>query len=303
VVLNPLDFEEFLWAKEKTLLFDNVKNLYLNHKMIDEEIHISLMKEFRLYMLIGGMPGVVSTYLTTNNYVLVEEAKQNILNLYRADLGKASAIIREKTSLIFESIPAQLSKPNKKFLFTEVSSNAKTRYFDSSFRYLEQAKMINVCNSTNFPTLDLKSNIDYSKKKIYFLDTGLLITLAFQNNLIIDTDTFKSILLDKIHINEGMFFENIIAQQLVANNHNLVYYYSKEEINSKKYVEVDFLIQQGRKISLVEGKSSNYKDHSSLDKVLSKFSNLLEPSYIVYSNNIRYDAKITYLPVYLVSLL
>lgn len=303
ITLNPMDFEEFLWAINKDVIFNNIRQYFINKMPLGEAIHRTILKDFRLYMLIGGMPGVVKEYICTNDYEKVEQIKKSILELYRNDISKANGKIIEKVKLIFESIPAQLSKINKKFQFSAVSPDTTNRYFDTAFKWLEQSKMINISKATNLPTLDLKSNIDYSKKKIYFLDTGLLITLALENKELVDKDIFKSILLDKLHINEGMFFENIVAQQLVASNNSLVYYYGNAIKGSKKYHNTDFIIQNNKKLSLLEIKSSSYKNYPSLDAIKNKFSKLLGDSYIIYTKDFKKELNTIYLPVYMVGLL
>jgi hypothetical protein len=302
VTLNPMDFEEFLWAYKNTNVYENIRIYFNERKKLGEEVNLAILKDFRLYMLIGGMPGVVETFLETNSFEKVEKEKQAILELYRTVIETANPAIVEKVKLIFESIPTQLSRPNKKFKFTDVLSDTSKRYFDTSIKWLEKSKMINISNATSLSNIDLGFTIDQSKKKIYFLDTGLLVTLALQNN-VVDSDVFKSLLLDSLHINEGMLLENVIAQQLVANGKSLLYYYAKSIKESKTYYEVDFIVRINKKLSLLEIKSSSYSNHPSLDAVKNKFSSLLGESFILYTKDLKKDEDTTYLPVYMVGML
>jgi predicted AAA+ superfamily ATPase len=296
--MHPMDFEEFLWAKGDYTTYPFIRQKYESLEQVGI-LHEQIMNDFRTYIIVGGMPQAVSEYVNSQDFRKVDIIKQEILNIYMDDIGKLPRISKEKTRNIYNQIPAQLSQPNKKFTLSFLSKNARIREYDSIFTWLDEARLINQFYGTSLPNIAMGFNLNNGKRKVFLNDTGLLITLAISQKRLLENELYEGILFDKLHINEGMIFENVVAQMLTANNHLKAYYLS--EINEKtgRTIEVDFLIQKGLKISPIEVKSSSYKQHSSLDKFQQKFSDYLGTSYIIYDRDVLIKSGVVHLPLYM----
>jgi hypothetical protein len=225
LTLYPFDFEEFLWAlyENEEDQYDFIRNCYLSKKPVGIN-HEKFMKDFRVYMIVGGMPQAVNEYIKTKDFRKVDAIKQNIISIYKNDMRKLPRLSGEKAIDIYNHIPEQLSSSNKKFNISTMGKNAKTRNHERTFTWLEEAKLINQFFSTSLPNIAYKFTLDYNKRKTYLNDTGLLVTLALGQKEIMEEQIYNSLLYDKLHINEGMIVENIIAQELVCNHHQQVFF-------------------------------------------------------------------------------
>lgn len=257
------------------------------------------MNDFRQYMLVGGMPQSVLAYLDGKNFRASDEAKRRILRLYREDVSKFAAGYEEKVYAVFDGIPGQLSKKEKKYTLSAISKEARFRSYEDSFIWLNEAMVVNACFNATDPNVGLALSADYSTQKCYMADTGLLVTHTFMDTAFTDNELYKAILFDKLDINEGMIMENIVAQMLRQNGHKLYFYSRCDSSNRENHMEIDFLITESKKISPVEVKSGNYRSHSSLDKFRKKFASKIGTPYILYSKDVMEKDGIWHLPLYM----
>lgn len=306
--LFPMDFEEFLWAMSEEQLAEAIKTNYEKKSEMGQALHRKCMTLFRQYVIVGGMPQAVQTYIETRDYEETDAVKRDILNLYRQDIAKHARGYAQNVTGIFDEIPAQLSKHEKKFILSSLGKGARYRDYDNSFLWLEDSMICNICYNSTEPSVGIKMNRDRTTMKIYMGDTGLLISHAFDENGLVDEEVYKKILLGKLEINEGMVFENIVAQMLTASGHKL-YFYSNASRNDKNMrMEIDFLITKGKvtsrhNISPIEVKSGKRYTFNSLKKFMDRYHEQLNTPYILHTSDLMEKEGIIYLPVYMAWLL
>jgi len=301
VKMYPLDFEEFCWATGHDEIIPFLQKLFIDRKPV-KELHQLAMKLFRQYMLIGGMPQAVAMFLESNDYTRVDRVKRDILQLYRNDISKYAKTHEYKVLSIFDEIPNQLTKHEKKFTLSSLSKNARFRDYEEAFVWLNEAMMTNPCFNATDPTIGLGLYRDWLTLKMYMGDTGLLISHAFNENDIMQTEVAQSIVAGKLNINAGMFLENIVAQMITANNKRLYFYSRTDRSNASNTMEIDFMINDRhnpQKISLIEVKSGKNYTTSSLKKMKAKFGNKLGQSYLLHTKDLRVEDDVVYLPVYM----
>ena len=269
--MYPMDFEEFLWALGNETLMDFIKKCYEGKKPLGQVMHRKAMDYFRQYMIVGGMPQAVEEYANTKDFHKVDQIKRNILDLYRQDIGKHAEGYQLKVESIFDEIPAQLQKHEKKFKLSSLKKEARFREYEDAMFWLKDAMIINPCYNTTEPSIGLKLNMDYMTLKCYMADTGLLISHSFDENGIVTEEVYKKILFDKLDFNEGMIMENVVAQMLVASGHKLYFYSNPSREDSASRMEIDFLIAKS-KISSRHNISpkSNYIYHTLFIQEISK---------------------------------
>ncbi len=307
IQMYPMDFEEFLWAIGNEMLMDLIRKIYNGHRPMDQVFHRRAMDAFRLYMIVGGMPQAVLKYIETKEFDAVDIVKRDILTLYRNDIFNYAEDVADKVVNIFDQIPAQLSKHEKKFRLTALRPGAKYRDWDDAFFWLKDAKVINICYNSTEPNVGLKMNEERTSLKCYMNDTGLLVSHAFDERGLASSDIYNKLLFGKLEMNEGMLIENIVAQMLVAAGHNL-YYYSKASENAEERMELDFLLRKDKVTSRhnilpIEVKSGKNYTLSSLTKATKKFSEYLATPTVVHSANYKLQDGIQYLPLYMTPLL
>ena len=303
IEMHPLDFEEFLWALGDEVTVPFLKESFENLRPLGQGLHSKTVKDFRQYMLVGGMPQAVLEYVKEKNFNVVDEIKKDILELYRNDITKFAYGYEDKVTAIFDSLPGQLSKKEKKFKLSSINKEARLRNYEDAFMWLKDAMIANPCFNSTDPNIGLGLSMDHSTHKLYMADTGLLVTHAFRDSDYFDNNLYRAILFDKLNINEGMLMENIVAQALRTNGHRLYYYSRVDSKNRKNHMEIDFLINKKNKISPIEVKSSSYKAHSSLDKFRNKFKRNLGDAYILYQKDIMVKDGVIHLPLYMVMFL
>lgn len=298
--MYPMDFEEFLWAYEDNKAFNILKNIVSNHENLDKSIHGKYLEKFRTYMVIGGMPKVLSIFLETNSFKLANDVKLDILELYRDDLRKYDKKYDTICGLIFDSIPTQLAKTNKRFVIKSIKDKERYNQISKSLDDLCDFKIINRINgvSTLEAPLGLKQKED--QFKLYFCDTGLLFSkLIAVSDESMNEVYFKFIIGKKI-MNMGSLFESIVVQQLV--NENLILYFHKYQIanenNISKY-ELDLVTEKNFKVFAFEIKSSKTYTTSSLDNIKKKYPQLKVKRYVLGIKNLSYDSDKITLPIYL----
>ena len=306
--MHPMDFEEFLWALGNNNIMDLIKKCYEEKKPLGQAMHRKVMDYFRQYMIVGGMPQAVLEYVNTKDFNKVDQIKRNILDLYREDIIKHSGKYSLKVRSIFDEIPSQLQKHEKKFRITSLDKDAKTRDYEDAFMWLDDAMIVNQAFNTTEPSIGLSLNLDNSFYKCYMADTGLLISKAFDEKSIIEEEIYKKILFDKLEYNGGMILENIVAQMLVSNGHKLYFYSNSSRENSNDRMEIDFLISKPKitnkhNISPIEVKSGKNYTLVSLNKFRKKYANYLATPYIIHTGDYKEEDSIVYLPVYMTILL
>ena len=306
--MYPMDFEEFLWAMGNDNLMNLIRKCFNEKKALGEVFHRKAMDYFRQYMIVGGMPQAVEEYVNSKDFNKVDQIKRNILDLYRDDIVKHAGKYSLKVRNIFDEIPSQLQKHEKKFKITSLDKNAKTRDYEDAFLWLDDAMIVNQAFNTTEPSLGLSLNLDSTFYKCYMADTGLLISHSFDENGIVSEEIYKKILFDKLEYNGGMILENVVAQMLVSSGHKLYFYSNSSRDSSDDRMEIDFFISKSlitnrHNISPIEVKSCKNYTLTSLNKFIKKYNNYLANSYVIHTGDYRENGGITYLPVYMTILL
>lgn len=264
--MYPLDFEEFLWAKGDETTMPALWTFFRRQMPLGQALHRRVMNDFRTYMLVGGMPQAVCEFVRSGDLEQVDRIKRRIVNLYREDVAKFAKGYEARVFAIFDQIPSQLSKREKKFKLADLGRSARFRSYEDAFVWLDEAMVVNTCLNAEDPGGALAMSADHSTLKCYMGDTGLLVTLAFWDQAYHGNDLYRAILLDRMNVNEGMFAENVVAQMLRAAGHQLFFYSRSDSRTRANTMEIDFLVPRGRKICPVEVKSGRYQRHASLDK-------------------------------------
>ena len=306
IEMYPMDFEEFLWAMGDDLLMPFIRKQF-EAKQPMGEFHRRAMDYFRKYMIIGGMPQAVNTYIETKDFTKVDAVKRQILKLYRNDIHKYADNVENKVTAIYDGIPGQLSKHEKKFRLTALEDDARMRSYEDAFFWLADAKIINCCYNSSEPNVSLRLNEDRTTMKCYLADTGLLLSHTFNARGLMSQEIYQKLMFDKLEINEGMLVENIVAQMLCAKGHKLFFYSSSSAVAEDR-MEIDFLIQKEKvtsrhNISAIEVKSGNNYTLSSLRKCLKKFGESMSTPYVIHSKDVRIEEGIVYIPLYMTPLL
>lgn len=298
----PMDYEEFRWALGDKTTIPLLSSVFLNNKKLGDDMNRKLMRDFRLYMLVGGMPQAVNEYIVTNNFRKVDRVKRDILSLYEDDLRKIDSTGR--LSMIFDAIPAQLSKHANTFQVKSVIGSRKIAD-ETILRLISElidSKTILIAYHADDPNVGLSAYKDINKFKLYLADTGLFVTSIFKDRDFTANVIYEKLLNDKLSANLGYLFENIVAQTLVANGNKLFYYTFYNEMSHRNY-EIDFLITEKNKICPIEVKSSSYKKHSSIDAFYETFSDRILKRYILHTKDISKDNDIYCYPVYMTQFL
>ena len=307
IQMYPMDFEEFLWATGNDMLMDLIRKMYVERKPMGQAFHRKAMDAFRLYMIVGGMPQAVKKYVETHDFDAVDAAKRDVLTIYRNDIFHYAEDIVEKVVSIFDQIPPQLSKHEKKFRLSALKPGAKYRDWDDAFFWLKDASVVNVCYNSTEPNIGLKMNEDRTTLKCYMNDTGLLLSHAFDEKGIMSAEIYHKLLFGKLEVNEGMLVENVVAQMLTASG-NKLFFYSKASYVAEERMEIDFLLQKNKvtnrhNIHPIEVKSGTNYTLSSLKKCMKKFGEYMTTPTVIHAGDLKVEDGITYLPLYMTPLL
>lgn len=308
IKMNPMDFEEFLWAMGNDTLMDFIKKCFNTKKELGQALHRKAMDYFKEYLIVGGMPQAVLEYRKTRDFEKTDKIKRNILRLYREDIRKHADELNLKVEQIFDMIPSQLQKHEKKFNISNLDENARYRNFEGAFYWLTDACLVNIAYNTTEPNIGLGQRIDNNTLKCYMFDTGLLLSMTFNEKDIINEQIYKKILFDKLTFNEGLILENIVAQMLVSNNRKLYFFSRNDRENSNETMEIDFLISNSKitskhNIIPIEVKSGERYTFSSIVKLKTKYSDYLGKPIIIHTKDLKEEEDILYLPVYMTELL
>ena len=300
ISMYPMDFEEFLWAIEDEVSAETIKFLMKNKKPAGNVMHRNLMRVFRLYMLIGGMPQAIETYKEKNNLQLVDETKREIIELYEEDFVKIDG-----TGLagdIYNAIPANLSGNASRYFLSSAREGTRSEQVRELIPDMLSSHTVNIAYRANNPGVGMSLEKDIGRYKLFTSDVGLFVTLVFKDKKYTENVIYNKLLSDKLDVNLGYVYENIVAQILIAKGNNLFYYTMKSETSNHLY-EIDFLISVGDKICPIEVKSGNYRVHKSLDVFCKKFSNRVRDKYVVHTKDYKWENGIHYIPVYMVPFL
>ena len=308
IKMNPMDFEEFIWAMGNDTLMDFIKECYKNKKEMGQALHRKAMDYFKEYLIVGGMPQAVLEYKTSRDFEKTDKIKRNILKLYREDIRKYADELNLKVEQIFDTIPSQLQKHEKKFNISSLDENARYRNFEGAFYWLSDACLVNIAHNTTEPNIGLGQRMDNNSLKCYLFDTGLLLSMTFNEQTIVNEEIYKKILFNKLSFNEGMILENIVSQMLVANGRKLYFFSRNDRKDSSETMEIDFLISSNKVTSKhniipIEVKSGERYTFSSLTKLNNKYREYLGESIIIHTKDLKEEKGTLYIPVYMTGLL
>lgn len=295
ISMYPMDYEEFRWALGDTTTVPLMKKCFESNKGVGEQLNRKLMRDFRLYMLVGGMPQAVNEYIETNNFRKVDAVKRDILKLYTDDFMKIDPT--GKASMLFDAIPAQLNKNAARYQVSSVLSDERADGLLELIAEMKDSKTVLVAYHANDPNVGLANNKDLTKFKLFICDTGLFTTLMFKDSDFTENTIYEKLLSDNLGANLGYLYENVVAQILTANGNELFYHTIKNEVSRHSY-ETDFLITRKNKICPIEVKSSNYRTHKSIDAFCEKYSSRILNKYLIYTKDFSKDKDIFCLPVY-----
>ena len=307
VDMYPMDFEEFLWAMGNEVMMPYIRERFEKRQPMGE-FHREALHYFRQYLIVGGMPQAVAEYAASRDFTKVDAVKRQILRLYKNDIKKYAGGATARVSAIYDAIPGQLQKKEKKFMLSALKDEARMREYDSAFFWLEDSKMVNISYNTTAPNIGLQLNEDRTTLKCYYCDTGLLISLAFSARGIVTNEIYQKLMFDKLEVDEGMLVENIVAQMLKASGNELFFYsnYNKQDAESR--MQVDFLIQKEvvtsrHNISPIEVKSSTGYTLTSIQKCIRKFGQYMSTPYVLHTNDVERKDGLVFLPLYMTGLL
>ena len=303
IEMFPLDFEEFLWAMGDEATYPFIRQCFESKIPLGASLHRKIMNDFRQYILVGGMPQSILAYREGKNFEASDTAKRRILKLYRNDVAKFAEGYEDKVFAVFDNIPEQLSKKEKKYKLSSLGKQARFRTYENSFIWLNEAMIVNACFNATDPHIGLALSADSTTQKCYMADTGLLVTHTFKDNRFTANELYRAILLDKLNINEGMLIENVVSHMLRLKRERLYFYSRSDSRHRENHMEIDFLITEEGKVCPVEVKSGNYRSHSSLDKFRTRFASVIGNSYILYTKDLMIKDGIIHLPLYMAELL
>lgn len=302
--MYPMDFEEFAWAMEEAPLVEYIRKCFTDRKPLEQGLHAKAMLLFRQYIIVGGMPkSVLAFWQNDKDFAKADMEKRDILALYRNDIMKINSAYRSKVLAIFDQIPAFLSKSERRVVMNKVEKGATFPKYHDTFFWLADSMIANECFNCSDPNVGLSLNEDRTFVKCYMGDTGLLLSHTFDENEISDAQLYREILIGKLSVNEGMFYENVIAQMLVAAGHKLYFYVRYNEEKHRNDIEIDFILSNNsklrHKIFPIEVKSKERYATTSLDRFREKFNPRIGESYVIHPKNLKVEGKITYIPAYM----
>ncbi len=309
ITLNPLDFEEYLWANEMDIYAQEIRRCRENLVPMSDPIHAKCLRLFSEYMLVGGMPQAVEAYVEEKDFKVPDKVKRQIIELYREDIQKFGNNVARRARIIFDDLPGQLSSASKRFKFASLEGGDRFEMFEPALSWLFDAHMINTCYKCNDPNVGYRLNADFTSLKCYMADTGLLVSSAFNDGPEL-IDIHRDIQFGRVSVNKGMFVENVVAQQLRARDHSLFYYSWKEPStrpNGKpRPREIDFLITRGYsntagkpRVCPIEVKSSKSYSTVSLNDFAKRFAKRIGDEYVFHPKQLKLEGNRYYLPLYM----
>lgn len=297
ISMYPMDFEEFLWAIGDNMTANTIRLLMKSKKPAGNALHRNLMRTFRLYMLIGGMPQAIESYLESNNLQVVDEVKREIIDLYEEDFIKIDG-----TGLagdIYDAIPANLSSNASRYILSTARNGIRSNRVRELIPDMLSSFTVNIAYHANNPNVGMSLEKDINRYKLFLSDVGLFITLIFKDKDFTENIIYNKLLSNKLDTNLGYVYENVVAQMLLAKGNNLFYYTMNSDTSNHLY-EIDFLFSKGNKICPIEVKLGNYRSHKSLDLFCDKFSNRIKDKYVVHTKDYKLENGIQYIPIYMI---
>lgn len=294
--LYPLDYEEFRQALGDTVTLPLLRSAYEKKRSLGDDLNRRLLRDFRLYMLVGGMPQAVDAYLSTNNLSMVDQVKRNILELYEEDFRKIDPSGR--AGMLFDAIPAELNKNASRYQVSSVIAGEKEERIREILADMQDSMTVYISYHADNPSVGMALHKDPRRYKLFLCDTGLFTTLAFKDRSFTENEIYEKLLNDRMSTDLGYLYENMVAQMLKAAENELFYYTFPKDTSNHNY-EVDFLLVRKSKICPIEVKSSGYKTHASLDAFQQKFSERITERYLIYTKDIRKEKDIFCLPIYM----
>ena len=306
--MYPMDLEEFMWALGDDITMNYVRDCFNEKKALGQSLHRKMMDYLRLYMIVGGMPQAVAEWVDTRDFDNVDYVKRNILSLYRNDISKYARGQEAKVTKIFDTIPSQLQRHEKKFKLAAIGKGTRGRNVETAFFWLEESRVVNTCFAATEPTLGLEMKADDTSRKLYMADTGLLISHAFSEAAISADELYRKLMHDKLEINKGMLVENLVAQMLRTAGHKLYFFSSYSKTDADERMEVDFLIPKPsihsrHNIHPIEVKSSARYSLTSIGRFVRKYANQLAEPIVLHTGDVKLENGVTYLPLYMGTLL
>ena len=304
IKMYPLDFEEFCWALGEKPLIPYIRNCFEKKQPLERSLHDKAMLLFKQYMLVGGMPKAVATFLEARkDFGKADMEKRDILHLYRNDIMKIKAQYRAKVLAIFDQIPGLLSQHEKRVVFNRVVEGSMADQYEETFFWLSDSMIANECRKCDDPNVGLSLNESDTYIKCYLGDTGLLVSHAFDENELLENEVYKQILSGKLSLNEGMLYENVIAQMLVANGHRLFFYTHYSEEKHRNDIEIDFIISNNSKTRYkmypIEVKSGKTYSLKSLIRFKEKYKQRIGGVYVIHPKNLIEKDDILCIPPYM----
>lgn len=296
IEMTPMDYEEFRWTLGDKATIPMLRSAFDNKISLGDDVNRRLLRDFRLYMLVGGMPQAVNECLDTNNLSKVDRVKRSILELYQDDFRKIDPTGR--ASLLFSAIPSELTKNASRYQVSSVLPNTKPDRILGIVGDMKDSLTVNIAYHANDPSAGLSMHEDINRYKMFIMDTGLFVTLAFMDRDFTENIIYEKLLSDKLDADLGYLYENMVAQMLYSNGNRLFYYTFPKEKSTHNY-EIDFLLARGNKVCPIEVKSSGYKTHASMDAFSGKFSGKIGQKYLIYTKDLRKDGDILCLPIYM----
>ena len=298
--MYPMDFEEFLWASGDEVTMPILREAFEARRPLGGGIHETALDRYREYLMVGGMPQVVAKYLERHDFAEADVVKRTILGLYRNDIAKFAKNAAAKVRRIFDGIPGQLAKKEKKYSLASIGKDSRRRTYEDAFLWLDDAKVVNTAYNATDPNAALTMSADDSTAKLYSSDTGLLLAQSLGDSSYTESELYHAVYSGDLGINEGMVMENAVAQAFAANGRKLFFYSRYDLENAADRMEIDFLIRRGNVLCPVEVKSGKkWTKHSSLDKFRAKFGDRLGESFILYTKDLQVKDGIVHLPIYM----
>ncbi len=302
--MYPMDFEEFCWALEEVPLVEYIHRCFEEKTPLERSLHDKAMLVFKQYILVGGMPMSVVAFLEGGkDFCKADVEKRDILDLYRSDIMKIKAQYRAKVLAIFDQIPGLLSRHEKRVVFNRIVEGSVAEQYEETFFWLSDSMIANECRKTNDPNIGLSLNESDSFIKCYMGDTGLLVSHAFDENELLENEVYKQILSGKLGLNEGMLYENAIAQMLVSNGHRLFFYTHYDAEKKRNDIEIDFIISNNSKTKYrmfpIEVKSSPKYSIDSLNRFREKFKSRIGGCFVIHPRTLQEKDGILFLPPYM----
>ena len=296
ISMYPMDYEEFLWALGLKFEADELRKAFDNRKPLKQSVHQLLIKHFRTYLAVGGMPQVVDTYIKTKDFYKVDKSKKNIIKLYEEDLKKFDNEYGTICYNVWSRMPSMLSTQSSRFMVSSLDTRSDSILFANTMDKLIESKMVLPIYKSNDPTGGFKLTKNEKYFKLYFSDVGLFTSLIYPNNIVDSKDIYQRLILDKLSTNLGMLFENAVAQSLYSQGYDPYYYFWYEE---KTKYEIDFMIYQKGKVIPFEVKSNKTSSKKSIELFKKKYSKVVGERYFIKSKPLMYEDNTTILPFYM----